>query len=667
MKAIQLLSVAAVLMVLGTTVAAAAADTGDDPVVPEERWVNADIIDNVYPDFAQKDAEDDFYAYALGSELGSLAQYKDAATAMYVFNTNSLSGARNVNRSMCLVDLVNGWESLEGPDAGVMGLYRGFLSDPNEEECMELVDTYVSEIAEMDTAEEFREFVATGGSGCFRDVYFWKHADNSSLTGGTALMMDIGAVPWYTGLGLRSPAATERLLTNYGAVLDLYFADSPETASTYLEDFRHVSSLLRDCIEETETCMTVSQAEDFFTNYPIADDLAVYREAGVEDLVFTDGNYASVLDGICSEDGYRYARAMAVYAVFYECAYHMGPEYLQLITGSPVAHSGNVYSHDVDSFVLGMFIGKYYNKYFGESYRDVVESAAERTREAAKDYFSSLRWLSGASRDRIGDKLDSMLIRVCGPTEAQAGQYDYTDALGATSFLDLDRRMRAANETISVEQCIQERGEFWPMTMLPQMLNAFHNPLDNSINLMAAYVTPSVDTAETEESILATLCTTVAHEITHAFDSTGCDYGPTGIKDEGWMFIPAENIEFESRMDMLVEFIDGIAVLDGQAHSGELTKKECTADMGGMAIVLRMAEDTDGFDYDAFFRAYAGKYARLYDADTYRDGVMFDPHMSSQFRTNTTLMQFREFLDLYGVEKGDGMYLKYSVNPWRSR
>ena len=76
----------------------------------------------------------------------------------------------------------------------------------------------------------------------------------------------------------------------------------------------------------------------------------------------------------------------------------------------------------------------------------------------------------------------------------------------------------------------------------------------------------------------------------------------------------------------------------------------------GMKVILRIAAQKEGFDYDAFFRAYAGLWL---DKDTlqmvYRR--INDVHPMGYLRVNCTLQQFDEFLDFYGITEGDGMYL----------
>ncbi len=111
---------------------------------------------------------------------------------------------------------------------------------------------------------------------------------------------------------------------------------------------------------------------------------------------------------------------------------------------------------------------------------------------------------------------------------------------------------------------------------------------------------------------------TIGHEITHGFDSTGSNYDETGKLNEGWLFTESERREYNSRISGLVGFLDGIAVIPGQAHSGKLTNGEITADMGGVAIMLLMASKVKNFDYKVFFANYAKSMAKMYTLEEYK-------------------------------------------------
>ena len=87
--------------------------------------------------------------------------------------------------------------------------------------------------------------------------------------------------------------------------------------------------------------------------------------------------------------------------------------------------------------------------------------------------------------------------------------------------------------------------------------------------------------------------------------------------------------------------------------------------MVGMKCMLRIAAGKTGFDYDVFFRSYAGLWM-FKDSLQMAYARLNDNHPMGYLRTNCTLQQFHEFLDFYGINEGDGMYLapEDRVNIW---
>ncbi len=665
MNAGQLLSMLAIAVILGSTVAVSAADPGDNTIAAEERWNNTDIVENVYPDYTECTARDNFYAYVFNDMYASLGGLADETAAKNKFNLATTTYKYYKATDTDVNDVLNYPNKLSGPDAGVVSLYRSLLLDAGSDGDMELVAEYVKEVREMDTAEEFADYVRTGGSGNFRGAFTGKAVWNSPVTGHTTLLVTEGPVSDVMVSGSQTEEEVRTNLENYRNLLDAYFASEPRVAQTYYEDLVYASGYLEDASAGGYYGRSYSGITGMFSNYPMDEDLAIYKEAGLDDYTITDIGYLNALDRICSEDAYRYSRAIAMYAVLSDCAYRMGQEYVRLITGGDLGGSGIVYDHDHSGPVYGMLVGKYYTQLHGEPYREVMEGSVAAVIEAAKDYFCSLGWICDDTKGRIVEKISKLTVRVCGPQGEQWDQYDYSDASDAACLVDLTSQMRAINESIQLEQCVQERGEFWPYQLMPQQYNAFYSAMDNSINIVAGYVVPRIEAATSPEVLCATTFVTIGHELTHGFDVNGSEYTPEGKHNPGWLFTDSELREFKERICDLIDFMDGIAVADGRAHSGTLTNGELTADMGGIAIVLGMAKDVDGFDYDLFFRTFANMFALMYDHDGYVDTVMTDPHPSGMFRTNIDLMQFREFLDCYGIVEGDGMYLLESVNPWR--
>ena len=84
---------------------------------------------------------------------------------------------------------------------------------------------------------------------------------------------------------------------------------------------------------------------------------------------------------------------------------------------------------------------------------------------------------------------------------------------------------------------------------------------------------------------------------------------------------------------------------------------EVTADAGAMAVLLDIAEEIPGFNYDEFFRSYAELWREVFEPSVMDYIINNDVHPAGYIRANYVLQQFEKFYETYGITEGDGMYL----------
>ena len=114
---------------------------------------------------------------------------------------------------------------------------------------------------------------------------------------------------------------------------------------------------------------------------------------------------------------------------------------------------------------------------------------------------------------------------------------------------------------------------------------------------------------------------------------------------------------FQTRAAKLAAWYDGFIPFEGANYSGQQVQTEAIADMGGVKSLLAIAAQHEGFDYDAFFRQYATVW-RVQELPAYLVTLAAeDTHPLRYLRTNATLAQFDEFINFYGIQPGDGMYI----------
>ena len=109
---------------------------------------------------------------------------------------------------------------------------------------------------------------------------------------------------------------------------------------------------------------------------------------------------------------------------------------------------------------------------------------------------------------------------------------------------------------------------------------------------------------------------------------------------------------------------------NGNYLPGELVSTEVIADLEGMRLMLDLAKQEEGFDYDAFFRASAKFFFdyRAGDDNAPDAGTGYvDSHPPYYVRINFCVAHFDEFYQTYpAVKEGAPMYIapEDRVMPW---
>ena len=296
-----------------------------------------------------------------------------------------------------------------------------------------------------------------------------------------------------------------------------------------------------------------------------------------------------------------------------------------------------------------LYADRYVTEEDKQNVRDVIEEIVDGYQEMlAKEEF-----LSEDTRAEAVSKLDHLRINCMYPDDWS--KYDYSDLSIAddyfTAYFDIaqykfKKECREFDEPIDKDEWVST-----PITM-----NAFYSPDRNSINILCGLIGNVLYNADMpKEEVYAKLGVVVGHEISHAFDPTGSTYDADGNYKNWWTEEDAAN--FKERTDKMVAYYDGITVWDGLNCSGELVKGEACADMGGVAVMLHLAESDPDFDYDLFFRSYAELWANNITPNYAYYVASYNEHPLNYLRVNATVAQFDEFYETYGIEEGDGMYI----------
>lgn len=221
----------------------------------------------------------------------------------------------------------------------------------------------------------------------------------------------------------------------------------------------------------------------------------------------------------------------------------------------------------------------------------------------------------------------------------------------------VDARIAISEDTcLTIADRVNQPVDRTQWLAAPQDVNAYYYPLDNSINIPAGILGGIFynDQMSREEK-LGHVGVIVAHEISHAFDTSGRQYDEHGNLRNWWT--EEDYIKFHERAQKLVDYYNGFEPIKGYPINGAMIDTEAIADLTGVKCMLRIAADDENFDYDRFFRTFATNWRTLTSLETEAFSIEQDSHPLAYLRTNAVVVQFEEFHKTYGTKEGDGMYL----------
>ena len=194
----------------------------------------------------------------------------------------------------------------------------------------------------------------------------------------------------------------------------------------------------------------------------------------------------------------------------------------------------------------------------------------------------------------------------------------------------------------------------WGMT--PQTVNAYYNPLNNEIVFPAAILQPPFyDPNADDASNLGGIGMVIAHEISHAFDSSGARYDENGNYNMWWTEDDLK--KFQDLTLKVAAYYDGQEAVKGRFVNGRQTLNENIADLGALACVTSIAgDDTEALN--SLFTQYARIWASKYTEESMIHRLNTDVHSPAKVRVNAVLSSTEAFYKVYpDLKEGDGMYV----------
>jgi endothelin-converting enzyme/putative endopeptidase len=318
---------------------------------------------------------------------------------------------------------------------------------------------------------------------------------------------------------------------------------------------------------------------------------------------------------------------------------------------------------------LGEAIGKVYaERYFPPQTKQRVLDLVARLRQAAKEDFEEVSWMSAATRAEALKKLELLRAMIGYPDhwrdyaslEIQRG-----DALG-NAFRGQQFEFRRVMAKIGKPV---DHGEFYELV---QGVEGYHdNPL-NVIVFTAGILQPPFFDPRMDDAVNFGLAgAVIGHEISHAFDDKGHLFDGEGNMRDWWT--PEDSKNYYNRAACFVRQYSNYTAVDDIKVNGELTLGENIADNGGLQLAWRAfqslparnAVPVDGYTPEQrFFLGWGQWRCTNFTEKRARELARTDGHSPGRWRVNGVVSNMSAFAQAYHCKAGEAMVNKDPCRIW---
>ncbi len=314
----------------------------------------------------------------------------------------------------------------------------------------------------------------------------------------------------------------------------------------------------------------------------------------------------------------------------------------------------------------------YIEQYFASANKAKTLELVQHVERAMDRDLDQIGWMSLATKERAREKLHAIPNKIAYPDH-------FRDYSALTVYRDMAaENLLRANEfeedrDLSKIGKPTNRSEWFRS---PTIVDAFYYMSTNDMYFPAAILqAPLYDAAADDASNYGHIGSMIGHELTHAFDNQGKDFGPTGNLENWWT---ADDLKsYKERAQCLVDEYSAF-VPAGDLHvDGGRTLGENTADNGGLVLsylAYLEQEQERGIDPEAkidgftgsqrFYLAFAQGWCENARPENIRIQVLTDTHAPRKFRVNGSIVNQPAFAPAFSCKAGAPMAPVSSCRIW---
>ncbi len=308
----------------------------------------------------------------------------------------------------------------------------------------------------------------------------------------------------------------------------------------------------------------------------------------------------------------------------------------------------------------------------GSQTRTIVETMAEQMRRAYQRRIGRADWLTPQTRSAALAKLEALEFMIGVPPDWN--DYSGYEPAAGDLFANAYRKLQSRHLSMLSRQNERQSDGGRDIEQLrrniffsPTRVGAYYLPRLNAIILPAAYLQPPFfDPQANAASNFGSLGTTLGHEIGHAFDDQGSQFGPSGAFENWWA--GEDRARFNALAQRLSQQFSGHETVPGTRLDTRLTLGENFSDLAGIETALDallgvtaqsgppMDEPARQAMLQTFFLSYANKRRRVRRPETDRQFAPSDKHSPPALRTNIILSNIDQWYQAFDIKQTDVLY-----------
>lgn len=457
------------------------------------------------------------------------------------------------------------------------------------------------------------------------------------------------------------------------------------TADEAVQSTDSIERLLRDICESTLTTeqlydpsltynvYTVEDLQTLYSNIDVPGMLKTLRIDGQDKYIVMDVEQAKKINSLLVEENLQALKDYSTFVMLNDTAKYANATYAKLSDDMRNALYGITESwgdektwknltQDMLPWDFGMI---YVEKHFSAEDKEAVEEMIEQILDEYEVIINRQDWMSDATKKKAIRKLETMQVKIGYPDRWPAARdmMQVTPISEGGSLLSnlLVSMQVAIDDSLNKLGTKVDRSE-WDLT--PQTINAMYDPLNNEIIFPAAILqAPFYDSDNSYGANLGGIGFVIAHEVSHAFDSSGALYDEYGNYNVWWT--DEELAEYKKMSQSIVDYYSNYEMM-GVKVNGDLTLMENIADLGAMTCITSIIGD-DAKALDEAFGQMTYNWASEDTASFMMYLLNTDTHSPNKVRVNAVLSSCDAFYEIYDIKETDGMYVapEDRVGIWR--